>query len=428
MSEEATATQEPAVSKPFDGGEVLGDPSALAARFGQKSSYTPNPLAKKTLPSAPVVPETTENPETPPAETTEISPPVEKNKQKNFVTTTLEENKTLKAQTEELSKKLAKYEKEDVPSLNQKIQELEQKAEGSDSKKETERLQKEIESIQGIISQKDTELSEKNKRLQLLDLPNDPDFKQKYQAPLNDAYTRTARILGANKVHQTELQKAFIAVGAAHKSQDPAEQERQMSFAIETVNGIVEQLSPAQQNQFLAGFWDTVGKSEEYSKAILNHEQTARQIHEARFHNEQEQKIRGKQLWGGAYKDNFQKVSEDVKYSEDVARIIAANKIDDITAEDEAIAIASFDPDAPQYPPESLTRIVAQGAQHRKLLASNKALRIMVDELNDTIGKFRGSSTAGSSASPVAEVKKEEGPKDPKTFEQMMREKLAAAR
>src|SRR6478736_3027286 len=413
MSETAT---ENTLDKPFSGVEQLGSLADLAAKYGQTVPQRPVPLGKEPAPKTEVTPESTDKPE---GETdTVIKPPAE-DKKEPFIPTLVEENKTLKAQAEELSKKLEKYEKEDVPSLNTRIQELEQKANDTDSKKEAEKYQKEIEQIQGILTQKDGELSEAKKRLQLLDLPNDPDFKAKYEAPVNAAYNRTRLVLGPNNVHQLELQKAHAAVVAASKTQDPQEKERQMTFALETMNGINEQLSPVQQNQFQQGFWELVQKTEDYTGALIQHESTAKQINEFRTRAQQEEAIKVKQRWNTGYRENLQKVTEETKYPEDVARIISSNKIDDITAEDEAVAVAAFDPDAPQYPPETLTRLLAQGAQYKKLKAQVDAYKVIIKEYEDTITKQRGSGTSGSSASVVTEKKPEEQAKTPATFQQM---------
>lgn len=407
--------EKPAVMKPSEAGTPMGNLADLAGKYGQKVPHKPDLVARRETPANTPEPTSQENKE--PEDDFDPAKFLEENKeagkQKNFVRNTIDKNKELEAQNQELANKLKKYEAEEVPALTTRIQELEQKINDTNSKKESDRLQAELDGIQKLVSNKDAELNEYKKRLKFLDLPNDPDFKRDFEQPVNSAYNRALMGVGSNETLQNELHKAFMALQAHHKATDPQEKGRQYQLATEIANGISEQLSPVQQQQFngaFYGLYENVGK---YAEALNNHELTARQIEEQRIKNLQDQTYQVKQRWGTAYKDSFSKVQNETKYSEDIARIIAANKIDDITSEDESIAVGSFDPDSQQYAPEQLTRLLAQGAAYKRLKATNEALRAQLAEQQETINKFRGSSTAGSAINAPAQVQQKED--EPKT-------------
>lgn len=404
----STATVEPPAQKtladPIEGGEQKGSPADLAAKFGLSAAFKPSardPLHKQTVVTPEKAVESTDT-ETgseiqESTETGQGSPTI--TKKPNFVKNQIQLKKEAEAKALELEQKLTKYEKEELPRLNQRVQELEQQIHGSDSKKETERLQKELESVNQVIQEKDQRLTEAEKRLKFLDLPNDPDFKRVFEAPMNAAYSRAATVIGNDAGKLAELQKAFSCISAAYKTTDPSEQQRQNNLAIEIVNGLHEQLTPIQQAQFQQGFWDLVAKAGDYVGALKNNEQTTLQIQENRQRFEQEERVKTTQRWSSAFKENADKVAAVVKYDDEMARIIVNKKIDDNTSVDEAIAKATIDDGGTQYPPEDIARILVQGANFKRLQAQVAAKDFIIAELNETIGKLRGGQTAGTTPS-----------------------------
>ena len=99
---------------------------------------------------------------------------------------------------------------------------------------------------------------------------------------------------------------------------------------------------------------------------------------------------------------------DTIKYPEEIAKIIASQKIDDDTTEDEMIAEAALRENS-NYAPEQITRVLMQGASFKKAKAYSFALEKENSELKETIKKMRGSSTGdgnigSSSAGKATEV------------------------
>lgn len=406
---ETQQTQESVVSKPANNAEQLGNMADFAAKFGQ-----PTLTRTKGHPRVGVINPAEASQEEGKAEVAEVAEGKQQaegepkkiehaGKKLNYV----EQQKQLAAEAqkkaEEYEAKIKKYESEDIPGLNNRIQELEKLINDTDSKKKTEELQKELDGVKGILESKDTENRQLKERLSLLDLPNDPDFKQRYEAPMNAAYGRTAAVLGNDNAKLIELQKAFNCVTASLKSTDQNEVARQYNLAMEIVNGVHEQLTPIQQAQFQGGFWELVAKAREYVDAINGWQTTSKQITEERQKREQEQAFQSKQRWSAAYKGEKDKLSATIKHPEEIARAIATHQIQEDTSLDEALANAIIEDGATKYSPEQVSRIIAQGAAYGTLKARIQAQEKMISELNETIAKLRGTQTGGAeSAQPGA--------------------------
>jgi hypothetical protein len=246
-----------------------------------------------------------------------------------------------------------------------------------------------------------------------LNLPEDPIFKETFTNPIVNGYNEIRRILNDDQSYMTEVQKAFQAYETSLNTQDPNEKIRQMEFFKQARLSIFENLDPVDQQEFTANINNLAYKIKERNEALQNWEATKAQADEEKMRRESITKSQIGKRWQDAYSSAKQQLDDAVKYSEDIAKIISSNQIDDDTSEDEMIAEAALRENS-NYAPEQITRVLQQGAKFKKARAYSFALEKENAELKETIKKMRGSGTSdgniGSSSAGKANEAEERTP------------------
>jgi hypothetical protein len=170
---------------------------------------------------------------------------------------------------------------------------------------------------------------------------------------------------------------------------------------------------PMEQAKFNSTAYEVLNKIEARSQAIANWEVTKAQADEENARRASMSKAQIGKRWQDAYSSAKQQLDDAVKYSEDIAKIITSNQIDDDTSEDEMIAEAALRENS-NYAPEQITRVLQQGAKFKKARAYSFALEKENAELKETIKKMRGSGTSdgsiGSSSAGKANEAEEKTP------------------
>lgn len=320
---------------------------------------------------------------------------VDDEKKPGFIKSLKQTNEQLAKEAAELKKKVEEYDK-----AQKEIEELRSKIDDSESKKEVEKLRKELE--QAVKEKQEREesltrdLEEVRKANAFLNLPADPIFKETFDEPIVNGYNQVKMIIGDDPSTLTEFGKAVQAYEASLTTQDPAERSRQREVSKQTLNYIYENLSPMEQAKFNSTAYDVLNKIEARSQAIANWEVTKAQADEEKARRMQATKAQLGKRWHDAFAQAKQQLDDAVKYNEEIAKIIASQKIDDDTTEDELIAEAALRENS-NYAPEQITRILMQGAKFKKAKAYSFALEKENAELKETIKKMRGSSTSEGS-------------------------------
>jgi hypothetical protein len=329
--------------------------------------------------------------------------------------------KSLKQTNEQLAKETAelKARLEKVPEYEKEIQDLRSKLDDGGTKKEIEEVRKQLEqTLKEKQEREDTlanDLEKLRKANAFLNLPEDPIFKETFTNPIVNGYNEIRRILNDDQSYLTEVQKAFQAYEASLNTQDPSEKTRQMEVFKQTRLSIFENLDPVDQQEFTANINNLAYKIKERNEALQNWEVTKAQADEEKMRRESITKSQIGKRWQDAYSSAKQQLDDAVKYSEDIAKIISSQNIDDDTTEDEMIAEAALRENS-NYAPEQITRVLQQGAKFKKARAYSFALEKENAELKETIKKMRGSGTSdgniGSSSAGKANEAEERTPAD----------------
>jgi len=317
---------------------------------------------------------------------------VDDEKKPGFIKSLKQTNEQFAKEAAELKKKVEEYDK-----AQQEIAELRSKIDDSESKKEVEKLRKELE--QAVKERQEREealtrdLEEVQKANDFLNLPSNPVFKETFDAPILNGYNQVKMIIGDDQTTITEFAKAVQAYEASLTSQDPNEKARQREVSKQTLNYIYENLSPMEQAKFNSTAYEVLNRIEARNQAIQNWEITKAQTEEEQNRRIQATKSQVGKRWQDAFSQAKQQLEDAVKYNEEIAKIIASQKIDDDTTEDELIAEAALR-DNSNYAPEAITRVLTQGSKYKKLKAYTFAQEKQIAELQETIKKMRGSSTS----------------------------------
>jgi hypothetical protein len=327
--------------------------------------------------------------------------------------------KSLKQTNEQLAKETAelKARLEKVPEYEKEIQDLRSKLDDGGTKKEIDEVRKQLEQTLKEKQEREDALANDLEKLRkanaFLNLPEDPIFKETFTNPIVNGYNEIRRILNDDQSYLTEVQKAFQAYEASLNTQDPTEKTRQMEVFKQTRLSIFENLDPVDQQEFTANINNLAYKIKERNEALQNWEVTKAQADEEKMRRESITKSQIGKRWQDAYSSAKQQLDDAVKYSEDIAKIISSQNIDDDTTEDEMIAEAALRENS-NYAPEQITRVLQQGAKFKKARAYSFALEKENAELKETIKKMRGSGTSdgniGSSSAGKANEAEERTP------------------
>jgi hypothetical protein len=327
--------------------------------------------------------------------------------------------KSLKQTNEQLAKEAAelKARVEKIPEYEKEIEELRSKMDDGGTKKEMEKIRQELEQAVKERQEREEALMADIENLRqanaLLNLPADPNFKRDYDAPILSGYNQVKMLVGGDQSTLTEFSKAVAAYEQSLTSQDQNERMRQSEISKQTLNSIYENLSPMEQAKFQSTAYDVLAKIEARNEALINWQTTKAQIDEEKNRRASMTKTQIGKRWQDAFAQAKQQLDDAIKYPEEVSKIIASQKIDDDTSEDELIAEAALRENS-NFTPEQITRVLQQGAKFKKSRAYTFALEKQVSELNETIKKMRGSGTSegsiGSSSSGRATESEERTP------------------
>jgi hypothetical protein len=332
---------------------------------------------------------------------------VDDEKKPGYIKSLKQTNEQLSKEAAELKAKVADYEKSKA-----EIEELRAKIDDSETKKQVDKLQKELElAIKEKQEREETlsnDLEELRKANAFLNLPADSIFKETYDAPILTGYNQIKMILGEDPNYLMEFEKAVAAYETSLRTGDQNERSRQREISKQTLNSIYENLSPMEQAKFNTTAYDVLGKVENRIQALQNWEVTKAQADEEKNRRTTMTKSQIGKRWQDALTQAKQSLQDSIKYPEEIAKIIASQKIDDDTTEDEMIAEAALRENS-NYAPEQITRVLMQGASFKKAKAYSFALEKENSELKETIKKMRGSSTGdgnigSSSAGKATEV------------------------
>ena len=337
---------------------------------------------------------------------------VDDEKKPGFIKSLKQTNEQLAKEAVDLKKKVEEYDK-----AQQEIAELRSKIDDSESKKEVEKLRQELELAVKERQEREEsltrDLEEVRKANAFLNLPSNPVFKETFDEPILNGYNQVKMIIGDDQTTITEFAKAVQAYEASLTSQDPNEKARQREVSKQTLNYIYENLSPMEQAKFNSTAYEVLNRIEARNQAIQNWEITKAQTEEEQNRRIQATKSQVGKRWQDAFSQAKQQLENAVKYNEEIAKIIASQKIDDDTTEDELIAEAALRENS-NYAPEQITRVLMQGAKFKKAKAYSFALEKENAELKETIKKMRGSGTSegsiGSSSAGKATEAEEKTP------------------
>jgi len=385
-----------------------GNPTDLFKKMAEKLNQDSSQFQDKVDEEKQARREAVENREEPEVKASSV----DDEKKPGYIKTLKQTNEQLSKEAAELKAKVADYEKS-----KQEIEELRSKIDDSETKKQVEKLQKELElAIKEKQEREETlsnDLEELRKANAFLNLPADPVFKETYDAPIMQGYSEIKRILNDDPTYLTELQKAVAAYEKSLTTPDQGERARQLEIYKQTRLSIFENLDPLDQQDFSANINNLVYKIKNRNEALANWEVTKAQADEEKTRRATMTKSQIGKRWQDAYLQAKQSLEDSIKYPEEIAKIIASQKIDDDTTEDELIAEAALRENS-NYAPEQITKVLTQGSKYKKLKAYSFAQEKQIAELQETIKKMRGSSTSegtiGSSSAGKAQDVEERTP------------------
>jgi len=338
---------------------------------------------------------------------------VDDEKKPGFIKSLKQTNEQLSKEAAELKKKIDEYEKAKLPEYEKQIEELRSKMDDGGTKKQMEQLQKDLELTvkekQEREEKLNAELDDLRKANAYLNLPADPIFQETFDQPIAIGYNQVKMLLSEDPSSIMEFEKAVAAYQSSLQTPDQNERIRQREISKQTLNAIYENLSPMEQAKFNSTAYDVLGKVESRVQALQEWEVTRSRTEEEKSRRAQMNRSQVSKRWNDAFAEAKKQLDDSIKYPEEVAKLIASNKIDDDTSEDELIAESALRENS-NFAPEQITRVLQQGAKFKKARAYTFALEKQVSELNETIKKMRGSSTSegGVSSSSSGKANQEE--------------------
>lgn len=315
-------------------------------------------------------------------------------KKKGFVASQIEENRRLKEELE-------KYKKEEIPKFTSKIEELEKLVKNSSSTDEANHYQEQLNSarkekieLEGNLTK---EISELKSRLSFHDLASSDDFQSRYIKPIQESYVAARDVLGDDPGLQSTFQRAIAANVAGFSATTAEERAAAIKERDEAFEEISESLSSFKQVRFADQIVAYMKATQAHSDALVNHEETKREITRTAKQKEAEARSQFLKTWQNSYKEQDEVISHDSSIPDEVQSYMKEKGIRFDISRDEAIALAATQQSDEQASVDDMNRLIVQGKQFKKMQAHLKALGEMLKEKDEYIRKLKGSSGISSS-------------------------------
>lgn len=313
----------------------------------------------------------------------------------------LEDKRKAELERDDFKSKVDKYEKEEKPALEAKIQELNEKIEkGVSAKKEAE-LTSKITELETQMREKEDSLVNENqslkKRLAFYNLSEDYDFKEKYEKPVIDAHRDAVENLTDDK--QRAMLRQAVALNAQYlRSTDANEKSQIRQERDSLLSAIQDDLKGFAGSAFFGAMMRYIKGSEEHAKALQNHEETTQEIRKRA--QEQADRARADRLasWDKTYKVTAQQFDKDTEFTDDEKTILKDLQIDVDESLKEAGVVAG-NVVIGKSRMEDAIEMIHKGRVYDALKAKQRVLEKKLQDRDAIITKLRGSSTQGGDTS-----------------------------
>lgn len=325
----------------------------------------------------------------------------------------IEEKRAAESERDEARKKIEIYEKTTVPELNGRIAELQKKIDSGElSAAKEQELQGKINNLEQAKADTETKLTKElegaRKRLSVLDLPNDPLYKQKYLVPLGQSVEAITSACGSdsqlkNVIHRAMMaQKAYLQAGSQEEANALAdERDSILSTALEGVTNQVK------QRRLDTAFSQFIEASEKQAAALADNEKTQLELRKESERAQQDSVKMTMQEWTREYESTGKDYDDDAKIPDDLAeKIKELGIVVDMEAENKyARKAITGELNRPE-----VVKLIHRGRVHTVMQAKIKALEAINAGQAETIAKLRGAGPGGGGPSGTPSARPKDAP------------------
>ena len=313
----------------------------------------------------------------------------------------VEAKRKAELERDDFKTKVEKYEQTEKPAFEAKISELQAKIdEGVSAKKEAE-LTGKITELETQMREKEDSLVNENqnlkKRLAFYNLAEDPDFKEKFEKPVVEAYNEAFETLSDDK--QRGLLRQAIALNAQYlRSTDKAERAQIRNDRDSILTAVQEDLKGFAGQNFFGAMMRYIKGSEVHAQALQDHEATTHSIREKA--QEQANKARAERLasWDKTFKVTAQQYDEDAKFTDDEKTILKDLKLD-VDNDLKAAELLASNVVIGKSKMEDAIDMIHKGRVYPAMKAKMKVLAKQIADRDAIIAKLRGSGPSGGDTS-----------------------------
>lgn len=308
----------------------------------------------------------------------------------------LEDKRKAEAERDAAKAEFEKFKKESETKIN----ELQAKI---DSGKFSEAKEKEftdkITKLESEIQTERESLTKENQKLKTrlgyYDLAENEDFQKTYMEPVTSAYQDAIDAIGADEAKQGLLDRALMANAAALRAPTPqarlaAEKERD-----NLLSQIEESLPGFTAKRFASSMGDYIMAAKRHAAALLNHEQTAKEMREKFQQERTKSYARTVETWGKTFDATSSGYDEETKMEKDDIAKAKELGLRDPDEEAKALAIRARKVVTGQGTMDDSIELVQKGRVYPVLKAKLAVTEHRLKDALAQIAKLRKGGTGG---------------------------------
>lgn len=309
----------------------------------------------------------------------------------------LEDKRATEKERDEYKSKVEKYEKEEKPAIEKKIADLEAKiAKGVSEEKEAEYTNK-ITDLETKMKEREDTLVNENQglrsRLAFYNLQEDPDFIEKYVAPVREHYAEAAEVLTTDR-QRAALRQALAINGQVLRATDKEERSKLMLERDDALDAITQDLKGFPGQRFTAAITQYIKASQDHARAMQDHEATTNEIRQQAQQRSDRARADRLASWDKAYKVTKEEYKKEETLTPDEQKLAKELGIDVDGELQKADLIAS----KTVLGKSSMTDAIDMIHRGRVYSAQKARIQILEKQLADrdsVITKLRGAGTEG---------------------------------
>ncbi len=319
----------------------------------------------------------------------------------------LEKKRQAEARVAELEPKIAGFETT--------IKELQAKIDSGDfSDKKEKEWQAKIEALETQVTKdKETLVNENKKLLSRLtyhDLQEDPEFQNRYIAPVVSAYNEAVDIVSSDEKTMQLINRAIMANSSALRANTKEERNAAEKERDDILSGIVDDLGNFKGQRFGKAMTDYISNTQKHARALIEHEKTNQELKQQYKERQDQEYASRMETWEKTYAVTEQNYVADETLSADELKIAKELGLEPDGELNEAKRIAKGTLTGKVKVVEAID-IIHRGKVYSVMQARIAIRDHQLKEKDELIAKLRGSGTSGGDANGNGHEQRKEEPK-----------------